>query len=119
MFDKDETPQNDIDETIAQAGRNDISVAFSQPCFELWLLLHFVYSEREFSSYKELERELQKFDPSYSKSKNLIDYMPKIGDAIKNARQLYNFAEIHGIKSKSYTTVYRVIEELERQVERL
>lgn len=38
VFDRDEHPF--IDEAIALAGRHQIGVAFSNPCFELWLVLH-------------------------------------------------------------------------------
>lgn len=38
VFDRDEHPY--ADEAIALAQRNEIGVAFSNPCFELWFVLH-------------------------------------------------------------------------------
>ena len=38
VFDRDEHPY--VSEAIALAGRHQIGVAFSNPCFELWLVLH-------------------------------------------------------------------------------
>jgi hypothetical protein len=39
LFDRDE--HGEVDTAIADATRNGVRVAFSHPCFELWLLLHF------------------------------------------------------------------------------
>jgi hypothetical protein len=39
LFDRDE--HGDVDTAIAETLRNGVRVAFSHPCFELWLLLHF------------------------------------------------------------------------------
>ena len=39
VFDKDEN--NDFDEAIAMAKKENLNVAWSNECFELWLLLHF------------------------------------------------------------------------------
>jgi hypothetical protein len=39
MFDRDQHPN--VDALIRQAIDADIGVAFSHPCFELWLMLHF------------------------------------------------------------------------------
>lgn len=39
VFDKDDNP--DFDEAIALAKREGLNVAWSNECFELWLLLHF------------------------------------------------------------------------------
>lgn len=39
LFDRDE--HGEVDVAVAKAARNGVQVAFSHPCFELWLLLHF------------------------------------------------------------------------------
>jgi hypothetical protein len=39
LFDRDE--HGEVDTAVAEAIRNGVQVAFSHPCFELWLLLHF------------------------------------------------------------------------------
>ncbi len=39
VFDRDEHP--DVDEAIRLAGEQGIRVAFSNPCLELWFVLHF------------------------------------------------------------------------------
>lgn len=39
LFDRDQ--HGEVDAAVAEALRNGVRVAFSHPCFELWLLLHF------------------------------------------------------------------------------
>jgi hypothetical protein len=39
VFDKDDN--DDFDEAIALANKNNLNVAWSNECFELWLLLHY------------------------------------------------------------------------------
>lgn len=41
VFDKDAIPDEDIERTFREAERDSVKIAFSNPCFELWLLLHF------------------------------------------------------------------------------
>jgi hypothetical protein len=45
-----------------------IIVLENNPCFEIWLLLHFLKTGRAFLRCDEVERELQKYIPNYSKS---------------------------------------------------
>ncbi|MDR0499496.1 MAG: RloB family protein, partial [Holophagales bacterium] len=114
VFDRDDTTQEHLDSVWNDARSEKINVAFSQPCFELWLLLHYFYSEKECSACKEVGKELLKHDSKYSKSSTFAEYMPNIADAIKNSQRLHKFAEEQDIKAKSYTTVYKLIEELRK-----
>lgn len=41
VFDKDTVPNNDFNDAIAEAKRNDIECAWSNEAFELWFLYHF------------------------------------------------------------------------------
>ena len=41
VFDKDEVPNNDFNDAIAEAERNYIECAWSNEAFELWFLYHF------------------------------------------------------------------------------
>lgn len=50
--------------------RPDINIITSTPCFEIWILLHYKYTSREFCNCKELiTSELKKHIPDYEKSK--------------------------------------------------
>ena len=95
-----------------------ISVAWSNPCFELWYLLHFRYqntgTDRDLIQNqiaKALGRKYHKNDP------NLFSQtIGKLPDALRNARRLYQDFQEQGLsadKSNPCTTVYQLVELLE------
>jgi hypothetical protein len=40
VIDRDKWPANQLDSVASISGENGVEVAFSNPCFELWMLLH-------------------------------------------------------------------------------
>ncbi len=77
-------------ETFSFAGKNNINIAFSSLSFEIWYLLHYVYSTKPWNKYSELERELKKHIPEYDKSKSDMYFIlkEKTSAAVKNAVRL-------------------------------
>jgi hypothetical protein len=67
VFDVDEFP--DVADAAALARRHGIRIAVSNPCFELWLLLHFAEQTAHLATYKKVLPLLQKHVPDYSKSR--------------------------------------------------
>ncbi|MDQ1306974.1 MAG: hypothetical protein QG671_2806 [Actinomycetota bacterium] len=84
-----EWPQNHpkLQETLTLAERNNISIAVSNPCFELWLILHFK-SQAAFLTTNEACRLRGKLDKSRGKGLNPDLYMPRRNSALQNARLL-------------------------------
>jgi len=70
VFDVDSHPH--LAEAKQQAFANGISVALSNPCFELFLLLHYQYYSRP-CTRQEIRRDLKKHLPAYDKK---IDFYP-------------------------------------------
>lgn len=67
VFDVDEF--TDIDQAVTEAGHHGIGIALSNPCFELWLLLHFTDHRSHAPSYAHLVPHLEKHAPGgYSKT---------------------------------------------------
>ena len=101
---------------VAEIGRaKGIKVALSDPCFELWILLHLVNTGRMFNTCKDVWHDLQKQWEAKFKSrpdsKASLDYQRIIGDrgtAAKRAEQQ------HKSGGRSYTEIYRLIGEIER-----
>lgn len=87
VFDRDEHER--INEAFTQARDNQLSIAFSNPSFELWYLLHFehqgAYIERD-----QVVEKLERHVPDYSKSKEdmYAQLLSAQGEAIKRAGQL-------------------------------
>lgn len=89
VFDRDEHPR--VEESRAKAAANGIEVAFSNPCFELWLILHF----RQFDGpdgRHDVQRKLTELDPRYdSGGSKVIDFallVNSLDDAIGRAEQM-------------------------------
>ncbi|MFF1417545.1 RloB family protein [Streptomyces sp. NPDC058280] len=80
----------DIDQAVVIAARRQIEIALSNPCFELWLLLHFTDHHRHAPSYKQLVPYLDKYLPDgYSKTGlDFRRYEDGWPDAVRRAKEL-------------------------------
>ncbi|MCD9143917.1 RloB family protein [Streptomyces albireticuli] len=64
----------DVDEyevgcAVTRARREGIEVAVSNPCFELWLVLHFCDHKAHVGTYRELLPYLKRYVPAYDKAR--------------------------------------------------
>ena len=61
----------------------------SNPCFEVWFLLHFRYSTKGYYSSAEVVRDLRNFIPNYEKNTEVNSIIEEsLEDAYKNAKRL-------------------------------
>jgi hypothetical protein len=84
-----EWPRNHpgLKDAMDQARQNKIEVAVSNPCFELWLILHF----QDYTAWldnNDARRVRRKLDSSTDKGLNAALYMPLIDDAVRRAVEL-------------------------------
>jgi hypothetical protein len=81
-----EWPRNHprLREAVQQARGNGINLAISNPCFELWLILHF---ERHSSwlDNDSARRRRRQFDGAPDKNLNPSKYMPLVGKALTSS----------------------------------
>ncbi|MBK8252675.1 MAG: RloB domain-containing protein [Polyangiaceae bacterium] len=108
VFDIDEHPK--VEEARQLARANAIELAVSNPCFELWALLHFqdcrAHIERHAASAA-LRRHL----PAYDKALDFAKMFPGYRDAVARSQALQAEAERHGEPGRNPTTgVYRLTE---------
>lgn len=88
VFDCDEHPN--LSGVLNEAREAEIKVAFSNPCFELWLLLHFQDHDAPDNRH-ELQKKLEGACPSYSRGKKTVNFLElsdKIVDAQTRAKQM-------------------------------
>ena len=85
VFDIDEHPG--IAEAKQQARDNAISLAISNPCFELWLLLHF-QDQRSYISRSAIHHECVKHMPGYGKKVPFEILRPHYAEAVRRSRAL-------------------------------
>ncbi|MXZ78960.1 MAG: RloB domain-containing protein [Gemmatimonadetes bacterium] len=69
------------------ARASNVKVAVSNPCFELWLLLHF-QDQTAWLETDAAKRRLKKYDPSDGKSIDGATYVPRRAKAADRARSL-------------------------------
>ena len=75
----------------------DVDFIISNPCFEIWFLLHFIYSTKSYNDGKQLIKELRKHIPDYEKCTDVLDILSdKTEVAIKNAEKLEKYFESIG-----------------------
>lgn len=121
VFDKDNF-ERDFDNAIKKAHANGIKVAYSNECFELWFLLHFVYIESALDRkiyYKKLsycfDNKIKK-GLTYNKNDDSIYYLlkPFQDSAIKNAHRLLKEFSKEPLfyKKNPSTTVHILVENL-------
>lgn len=123
--DFDECKNEQIAKAEKRAKTKDIDVIVSSPCFEIWYLCHFICSTKQYTSNEEVIKELEKYIPGYTKSKEgLYEVLfPMQDKAIGYAKELeaYNIQndrKKHSVEFMPSTEVYKIIEytkEIKRQ----
>ena len=113
------TPHARLHEAVQMARDNGISVAVSNPCFELWLVLH--YTDHEGWINNDDCRSLRRqHDGSQGKGVDGAAYMPRRRDAIMRARRL---ASLHASANRELpddnpsSGLYRLLEAVEPPIE--
>lgn len=86
----------------------DLHIIVSNPCFEYWILLHFVYMTKAFGTSGDspcqelISSELKKYIPDYAKGDDAImaDLVSnQLGTALANAQRSYDSAVKNSIKN--------------------
>ncbi|MFY1670744.1 RloB family protein [Plantactinospora sp. WMMB334] len=73
----------------SEARRLGVRLAVSNPCFELWLLLHHTECRSHCAGYPDLERRLRRQLPTYDKARlEFRHYAAGVGDAVDRGRRL-------------------------------
>nr|WP_129409637.1 RloB family protein [Marinitoga lauensis] len=117
VFDKDEVKDQDFNNTINKLEKNGYKAIYSNPCFELWYLLHYDFYQASLSKEHCLKKLKEKI-PEYEK--NSEDMYNKLKDkmeiAIDNAKKLEELKkDIKSFSKKNpYTNVYKLVEELKK-----
>ncbi|MCY3883789.1 MAG: RloB family protein [Gammaproteobacteria bacterium] len=98
-----------------------IEMVLSNPCFELWLLLHYEFTDRPYASLPEgssacngVTNKLLRHIPNYSK--NSIDYLnglvDRVTDALVNAGRLNSLEFREGSEHLPHTDVNELVARL-------
>jgi hypothetical protein len=111
IFDRDEHATYDA--ALRRVAKlKNFSAIISWPCFEIWLLLHFIYSAAP-RSRDEAYAEVRRHYPSYRKGSGTVfdDLSNKLDQAIQHAKRLMNENSISG-SSNPATLMHELVEYL-------
>ena len=93
-----------------------LKLAWSNPCFEFWLLLHFELNGRVFDGYAALRPVLRRYIRRYEKSLNCFEQLaPRVPTAIQNSKQIHRAQwqdTPRPIDCNPATTVHELVERL-------
>lgn len=114
----DRNGHNKIPEAFDIATKHNIHVAFSNICFEFWVLLHYKQTRRSFTSCDELVSYIRaNWDSKYEKDDNCYERLKDdINTAICNGRWLLKQVELEISRGKRfdqinpYTDVHKLVE---------
>lgn len=123
---------DEIQKAKILSDKNRIRLGISNPCFELWYLLHFEYTTANLKNYDEVKERLDKYIKNYDKNKNVYNELKDfLKDAVTRAQKLKAHHESlekklpYGekeytkltsdsiVKSNPYTNIFDLIEYME------
>lgn len=116
VFDRDEHPR--VSEAIHLCNTGNVGVAFSDPCFELWLMLHFGDFDRPDDRHQVQDafaNVCKDYDPDGRKSANFSEIMDKVELAENRAQIQLKRRDEEGVpRRRPFTTVFLLTQEMRK-----
>ena len=115
--DLDERRISEIKEIEQECIDNNIEIVTSAPTFEIWYLMHYRNNRLKFQTSKEVKRELQNINGTYTES---MDMYKIIKDSTDNARNTAQSLEQQIIRnnedllsSNPHTSIYKILDAID------
>ena len=115
--DLDEKRISEIKEIEQRCIDNNIEIVTSAPTFEIWYLMHYRNNRLKFQTSKEVKRELQNLNGTYTES---MDMYKIIKDSTDNARSTAKSFEQQIIRNKEdllssnpHTSIYKILDAID------
>lgn len=121
VFDLDHSTNEDLEVAVQDAESNNIGVALSNPCIELWYLVHFemIHSQKTIA---ETEEKLKSHINGYTKSMDVYDLLKdKLDDAISRAKQMNekhneDDTKLFSRESNPSSQIFKLVESIKRKM---
>ena len=115
--DLDERRISEIKEIEQQCIENNIEIVTSAPTFEIWYVMHYRNNKLKFQTSKDVKRELQNLNGTYTES---MDMYKIIKDSTDNARSTAQSFEQQIIRNKEdllssnpHTSIYKILDAID------
>ena len=116
--DLDEKRISEIKEIEQRCIDNNIEIVTSAPTFEIWYLMHYRNNRLKFQTSKEVKRELQNINGTYTEN---MDMYKIIKDSTDNARSTAQSLEQQIIRNKEdllssnpHTSIYKILDAIDK-----
>jgi len=119
VFDRDSFPTSRVKAALNLAEQNNIKCAFSNESFELWYVLHFEYLDTQITRADYCKKLTNLLGKKYEKNNASIyeEILDRQDQALKFAKKLEKKILPNGAcpaNSYPYTTVYKIVERLNK-----
>jgi RloB-like protein len=119
VSDVDRWPEKNLSTVCREAKQKNYGLAISNPCFEVWLYLHFADLHPDDWTGKDFEQRLKMTLGKYNKSNlDIVAYQSGIKEAIERAKNLHPDLQEYWPTSIG-SHVYRLVELIDRQKSRI
>lgn len=115
--DLDERRISEIKEIEQECIENNIEIVTSAPTFEIWYVMHYRNNKLKFQTSKDVKRELQNLNGTYTES---MDMYKIIKDSTDNARSTAQYFEQQIIRNKEdllssnpHTSIYKILDAID------
>lgn len=105
---------NEIKEIKQKCIDNNIEIITSAPTFEIWYVMHYRNNRLRFNTSKEVKKELQILNGTYTESMNMYKIIKNSTD---NARNTAKFFEQQTLKNREnllssnpHTSIYKILD---------
>lgn len=111
VIDRDRHPN--LNDALDRARHNLIQIALSEPCLEIWFLLHYRYTTKPYINYDDLRNDLKAHISNYDKGKvPNATLHPLLNTAKSNAKKLRKHCKETNVQNPS-TQIDRLVIQLE------
>ena len=108
---------SEIKEIEQKCKDNNIEIITSAPTFEIWFLMHFRNNKLRFQTSKDVKRELEKVNGTYSETMDMYNKIKNLtDDARSNAQSIEQQIIKDGedlLKSNPHSSVYKILDAID------
>ena len=117
VFDKDDFP--DFKDAVSSGQSGKIKIGYSNPCFELWLLLHFQDVSSDMTTktvIDKVESHFKKSGSKYEKNGKIFDFVTTKGSEKEACRRAENLEKtFEPWKNPPSTSIHKLIEQINKK----
>lgn len=115
--DLDERRISEIKEIEQECIDNNIEIVTSAPTFEIWYLMHYRNNKLKFQTSKEVKRELQNINGTYTESMDMYKIIKNSTDNARSTAQSFEQQVIRNkedlLSSNPHTSIYKILDAID------